>query len=282
MEILFKYESDARKFGCLLKSWNVEFSLKEVNNFRHIQYIVHLIKHTDSDILLNIFIQFILSWKKGQWAETVLKERFYYSSREEREPILEMFYDLSEGNRSQSDVILPTFDEQAFLTSVFYDFLHTSKTISFDSFVMFRMKPYLDYIYEFTALSIDEYKMEQEYQVFVDLMRKKAAEATVQTPLIHLLHKDGELTMYDWNFRPVDEKLLMDKVESQWMKMTNIPVKPFPVLLLVSLSPLQIYYYSETGYDQLGHTLTNIFQERTAIFPVSRFYEERRQVMDPA
>lgn len=58
--------------------------------------------------------------------------------------------------------------------------------ISFDSFSKFRLKELQERLLQIVDLAIDEYKMEQEYQMFIHMLREYLASREQKMKAIHL------------------------------------------------------------------------------------------------
>ena len=61
------------------------------------------------------------------------------------------------------------------------------------------MRPYLQLLEGYVEIAIDEYKMEQEYQMFVQMLRDFLINREPKMDILHLLF-DEEITFYNEQF----------------------------------------------------------------------------------
>lgn len=71
------------------------------------------------------------------------------------------------------------------------------------SFQTFRLGNYYEQLREYVEAAIDEYKMEQEYQNFIQTLRDYVTSNTPRMEKVHIVH-DGTFTL--WELRYVSER----------------------------------------------------------------------------
>ena len=202
-----------------------------------------------------------------QWIKQILTTKYYYQDKDEIEEITAIAKSIGEGNIEE----LPGADR--YTNRV--DLLHRSTfscieqggTILFDSYLRFRTGPYRALLTELIGEAIDEYKLEQEYQNFIEALRLllKSREALLEKVVLVF---DGSYCLYDMSGH---------KLNGMHETLDNIPnglsleeIDAEIILPLLILAPKEIYLYTEDSEEGLAQTIRNVFEERLCFFPLSR------------
>ena len=77
------------------------------------------------------------------------------------------------------------------------------RLFSFDSFVTFRLRPFINELRKYVELSLDEYRMEQEYQMFIQILREFLNDREPKLEQLHLLFANDEITFFDQEFSEI-------------------------------------------------------------------------------
>ena len=116
-------------------------------------------------------IHFIIIKKRNDWVKDILSELYFYKEEEEQENVLEIVCGMFKGERKELTSIVGEVDEKGIIKKAVSSLSRQEDPISFDSFIKFRLKHYFKCLRGYIDMAIDEYKMEQEYQVFVQMLR---------------------------------------------------------------------------------------------------------------
>jgi putative sporulation protein YtxC len=148
-------------------------------------------------------------------------------------------------------------------------------SLSFDSFIKFRLRSYLSVLENYIELSIDEYKMEQEYQMFVQTLREFLRHQEPKMEVLHLIF-DEEITFYNTDFEEIKRSELTKMIDRKLLFNHPMYVDSASIAPLLSIAPTTIYLYSETPDEPLVRTIKSIFEERVSI----RSFREIQEMMD--
>jgi putative sporulation protein YtxC len=220
--------------------------------------------------------EFIALKKRDEWFREILSERFLYHDSNEQEQILEIIYSVLEGNREDLAAFLNGPDEKHFVLEALSEFFTGSISFSFDSFVTFRLKPFFDRLHSYVEVAIDEYKLEQEYQIFVQTLRDFLAGRTAQKPLIHLIVGDGTF-FYDEHVRQIKRSELIRSIDRKLLGNHPVYVDSVTIAPLLSIAPSAIRLYTDQPEQPLVRTICNIFEERVKISPLHSFHQKNNQ-----
>ncbi|MGJ7920464.1 putative sporulation protein YtxC [Neobacillus sp. LXY-4] len=228
------------------------------------------------DEIKQLFYQFIIHNKCDDWFRTIITEQFYYSDEEEIQQILEIIHSILEGERKELAFFLKDSEEKTILKHAINHVLKRNISFSFDSFVKFRLREFCARLEKYVELSIDEYKMEQEYQMFIHTLRNFIS---ARAPLVKSLHilVDDDVMFFNEQFVEIKRIELTKMIDRKLLFNHPVYVDSTTIAPLLSIAPESIYLYSKEPEQPLIRTIRNIFEERVLIDSLSVFKERRHQ-----
>jgi putative sporulation protein YtxC len=265
-EIIFQSRMDAEKFyNHLLQCLNDKTENILLLEDRHIVKITA--ESMSTNVFTNVknaFYEFIIKIKREDWFRGILKDHYYYRDPEEQQHILEIIYSILEGQRQDLAAFLKESTEEPKVWEAINHIFLENVSLSFDSFLKFRLRSYLQMLEGYVEISIDEYKMEQEYQMFVQMLREFIANREPKMNILHLLF-DEEITFYNENFVEIKRGELARMIDRKLLVNHPVYVDSASIAPLLSLAPTTIFLYTKNPDEPLVRTIKNIFEERVTI-----------------
>jgi putative sporulation protein YtxC len=275
-EIIFQSKDDAEKcYHHLLKSLKLTIS-QEIILLVEEQHIIKIAedKRTE-DFLEDIkraFYVFITEIKRNDWFKQILIENYFFHEPEEQNQIMEILYSILEGERKDLTIFLKEKNEEMRTKDAVKQIFLDHSSFSFDSFVKFRLRPYLLELESFVKVAIDEYKMEQEYQMFVYTLREFLFERDPKMEVLHLL-LDEEITFYNEGLEEIKRGELSRMIDRKLLVNHPVYVDSASIAPLLSIAPTTIFLYTKDPEEALVRTIKNIFEERVSILPYHVIHE---------
>ncbi|MBN8200800.1 putative sporulation protein YtxC [Bacillus sp. NTK034] len=276
IEIIFQSSTDARNFYEHLYEQLQSFCQCD-NNILHFedQHIVRVSADNSSDVLntvKEVFFQFIVSQKQDDWFKRILMEHYYYEDEGEQQQILEIIHSILEGNREDLAAFVSGLDVKESLKSAIDQLFQNNISFSFDSFVKFRMRPLMNEMTKYVEVSIDEYKMEQEYQMFIHTLRDFLGGKEPKINTIHVLMGES-VYFYDGQLCEIKRGELLRMIDRKLLSNHPVYVDSVTIAPLLSIAPSAIYLYSDDFDQPLVRTIRNIFEERLELRSIEDFYK---------
>ncbi|ETI68527.1 putative sporulation protein YtxC [Neobacillus vireti] len=279
-EIIFRSKQEAQRFYNHLLKY---LSLNPDNQNILLLEDRHIVKILDGGISIEMFdwiktafYDFITNVKRDDWFREILKEQFYYEDLEEQQQIIEIIYSVFDGQRKDLAVFIKeTSIEPDYIMAAIDHIFHDDISFSFDSFLKFRLRPYLQNLESYVEIAIDEYKMEQEYQMFVQMLREFLANREPKMEILHLLF-DEEITFYNELFVEIKRGELARMIDRKLLVNHPVYVDSVSIAPLLSLAPTSIYIYTKDPDEPLVRTIKNIFEERVNIKTFAALREQRK------
>lgn len=161
---------------------------------------------------------------------------------------------------------------EACLKDAIAEMLKEDVSFSFDSFVTFRLQRFMELLKNYIEISIDEYKLEQEYQVFIHTLRDFLSKRSPKKQTIHLL-VDLEIQFYDEKYQEITQQDLLMIIDKKLFTHSSVYIDPFSIGPLLSLAPNKVYLYTEDREQPIVRTIVNIFEERVHILEKEDFFQ---------
>ncbi|MFJ7727180.1 putative sporulation protein YtxC [Neobacillus sp. NPDC097160] len=285
-EIIFQSKLDAQRFYNHLLKELPYHSKKETILLLEDQHIVRILDGIISfdvfELLKTAFYDFITNTKRNDWFREILKNHYYYEDLEEQQQIMEIIYSVIEGQREDLAVFLKeTSVELDMIKSAIDHVFQDPISFSFDSFLKFRLRPYIQLLESYVEIAIDEYKMEQEYQMFVQMLRDFLTNREPKMDILHLL-LDEEITFYNEQFAEIKRGELTRMIDRKLLVNHPVYVDSASIAPLLSLAPTSIFIYTNNPDEPLVRTIKNIFEERVTIktFAALREMKKSAEVHD--
>ncbi|WP_442595387.1 putative sporulation protein YtxC [Neobacillus sp. D3-1R] len=279
VEIIFQNKEDARKlYSKLEKQTELSDKVFLFEEKQAIKINVHLLEEPIQNNVIDIFYEFILITKRDDWFRKILAEQFYYDDVDEQQAILDIIYSIIDGENKELAELIVDGQEKKLLKMAVMDLLQdTNIAFSFEAFVKFRLREFLEKLLKYVELSIDEYKMEQEYQMFIHTLREFLNKRHEKVKYLHLVY-DEEPTFFNDEFEEIKRAELTKMIDRKLLSNHPVYVDSVTIAPLLSIAPRTIYLYAKNPDDPLVRTIRNIFEERVILKSIEQFYEA--QIVD--
>lgn len=264
-EIIFRSRMDAKRFyDHLLKCLRYNPSNQDILLLED----RHIVEISGSRVgfgaVKDAFYEFIIKIKRDDWFRAILQEKYFFEDLEEQQHIMEIIYSVLEGQREDLAVLIKENREEPQIREAVEEIFQDHVSFSFDSFLKFRLRPYLKMLESYVEISIDEYKMEQEYQMFIQTLRDFLASREPKMDTLHLLF-DEEITFFDEKFEEIKRGELMRMIDRKLLFNHPVYVDSASIAPLLSIAPKSIHLYTKNPEEPLVRTIKNIFEERVMI-----------------
>lgn len=224
-------------------------------------------QHVIQPMISQVFASYIIDTYELTWVRDILREMFCYEDEEEIEAIMSLFCSITEGKRDDLPNVKRLPSRKRLIEDAVHILLEDSfkkeLSFSFDSFLKFRMKNYRECLLTYVEMAIDEYKLEQDYQNFIDNLRSFLIRKRPLIDLIHVVYTDRP-KFYDESFRMICEEQILSAMK-QTAFLQHSLIEPTVLKPLLTFAPKKIVLFTDHDITGLFYTLKNIFQERLTI-----------------
>lgn len=236
---------------------NITFDRNEVT----FQYVIQ-------PMLSRVFADYILATFERTWLHEILTDTFYYEDEDEMTAIVSLFYLIMNGKRADLPNAKSIPSRQGLIedavNSLLEDSFKKELSFSFDSFLKFRMKEYRECIATYIEMAIDEYKLEQDYQSFIENLRSFLVRKKPMMSVLHIVYTNKPV-FYDERFRLIHEEQITKAMNNTSFFSHQSLMEPTLLQPLLTFAPKEVILYADNDVTGLLYTLKNIFQERLSI-----------------
>ncbi|MDQ0157255.1 putative sporulation protein YtxC [Robertmurraya andreesenii] len=221
------------------------------------------------------FLQFIIKIKLNDWFRMILSEQYYYEDEDEQQQILDIIQSILEGNREDLESLIHHMNVNEQMEKAISQLFDEQRSFSFDSFVRFRMRPFMQQLEKYVEISIDEYKLEQEYQMFIQTLRQFLSGREPKIHQLHLLMEEG-VAFFDGEFQEIPRAELVRMIDRRLISNHPVYIDSVTIAPLLSIAPSSIYLYTDDREQPLARTIQNIFEERVKFLSLKDFVDVKK------
>ncbi|HZG60782.1 MAG TPA: putative sporulation protein YtxC [Anoxybacillus sp.] len=282
IKIYFEQTNDAEKLFAVLKAYKNEPSLCFTYDGDK-RITIHIDKKAMEmiqTIVIPAMTNFITRFIEDRLLLSIIFHDFHYKNVEEQQQILQLAHSFIDGERyDYRNGKQQTESREAFIKQALTEFLSDDISFSFESFLYFRLRKYKERLLHYVELAIDEYKLEQEYQNFIQTLRDCLVSRPAKLSIIHLLHKESTFTFYDEYFCEISAKELRKLIDRTLIINQPMYIDSSVLAPLVSIAPKTIYLYTGNSDDGMVQTIQNIFQERLKLCDIDFFSKVNKLIV---
>ncbi len=226
--------------------------------------------------VIELLFSFFSSYHLERKVREIIQNRYFFQDEDEVEHIAEMAMLMWEGEvvyHGAND--LPQQLRER-VSHLFREIVTEQIPFSFQSLWNFRMRAIQDDFVTLVGIAIDEYKLEQDYQEFIFLLR---GLLEVRRPLleeVHLVYND-EFFFYNQHFQLITKRNLANAIDRKLMAENPMFIDSHTIAPLVSMAPRKIFIYAEDEEIRIIRTLKKIFEERIIIAHPNSFAERVKE-----
>ncbi|WP_461201321.1 putative sporulation protein YtxC [Anoxybacillus sp. TBDG-1] len=260
--IVFQDRQDAQRlFAELSKApqpyGKLLYDDKTITVFFHESNVAHM-----RALFIPIFTSCIIQAFEARWILSIISRTFFYENEEEQQQILQLAYSFIDGERHDYRLGKQmNISREQLIAQSLHECLHEG-VFSFESLMTFRLKPYYDRLMHYVELAIDEYKLEQEYQAFIHMLREVVASRLPQMSVVHLLYENETFQFFDDHLFYMSPQQLKQLIDRRLMVSQPMYIDTSVLAPLVSMAPEKIYMYTDVTDVGMIQTIQNVFQER--------------------
>ncbi|MFC7371339.1 sporulation protein YtxC [Fictibacillus iocasae] len=147
----------------------------------------------------------------------------------------------------------------------------------FEAVIMFRLKQYDTILRSYAECAIDEYKMELEYQMFIDHIRRCVERQRTYEKHVTVVY-NGDFLLLDSMMQPFSKGQISELYEKSLLITKEIDLDERVLGPLVALAPERITVYTEHFDHALLHTIQNIFEEKMSLQHLSCLPKKKKRI----
>src|SRR5699024_9861930 len=125
------------------------------------------------------------------------------------------------------------------LRATFLMHIRNAKKVEFTSIVQSGMKPFKEELIDYVGLAIDEFKREEEYQAFINMLREYVTKKETEVPIVHVVHGESFI-FYDSDGREWSVHQLRALMKKTPLYLLGFPVEEWNLAPFIAMAPEKI------------------------------------------
>ncbi|WP_226036553.1 sporulation protein YtxC [Aquibacillus saliphilus] len=207
--------------------------------------------------------------REMNWIKYTIKHCFYYQNKEEILRIIELTQSIIVGGNSNFSEIAKNNKPRTVLLNLFETYSN-ELIIHFDSIINFRFQSYRNDLIDVVGLAIDEFKREEEYQTFVESLRKFIMIKEPKYSTVHVT-QGHDFTFYRSDGSPFSTLELKTIINGAPLYIVGLDEEELNLTPLLAMIPEEIIIYGNHPSEAKTLTIINIFQEKVKFKPLKSF-----------
>ena len=234
------------------EGFNVELKEKPTGNYKYLSCYIKDPSDINSNkdfrsifsyYVADVISDLILGYWEGYIIKKIILESYYYLGEEERTTILN--YTLGLTNNTGEFINENDFQRlgrKTVILNKLLEYLKHNDRINIDGFIRFRLKDYMEELYDLVEKAVDEFMMEREYKEFIQLLRYFL---DIQEPRLELVHvivlHSGVFKLLDESRKAINSEYLegyvVDLIDSE------INYEDLLISALISIAPQKVIFH---------------------------------------
>ncbi len=222
----------------------------------------------------------IMEKKRNEICKKILQEDYFYHDPNEQEQIIQMLQSILTGKRKDLYIETDFVQLQEKVDDAIIEVLQLNTSFSFDAFLTFRLRFYVEKFPTLLETAIDEYKLEQEYQMFIHFLRGFLTGRKSQMDCVYIINEE-DFIFLDEKKQQMKRSDLNRRIDRKLISNHPIYVDSTTIAPLISLAPKQIFLYTNNPDQGIIQTLKNVFEEKLIVLPLQSIAELKKMIKNP-
>jgi putative sporulation protein YtxC len=234
--------------------------------------ILELHIHEHKELILDVLTEFTRDKVEDICLKEMIEHAFFYSDTAEQKEIFSISKSIILGEIEGIPEV-KTLPNLNVLIRCQWQSILLDKTnfLEFEAFLKFRLRDYLATLLKIVECAIDEYKLELEYQLFIEQLRTcLSKQKSIKKNDIIIIFDYENVVIFDEHQNQLS-KTELKNFHDKALNLTNA-VNLDERLLgpLIGLTPSSAQIYAYDIDHPLLQTVKNIFQEKVTITPIEK------------
>ena len=238
---------------------NIYFSCKKFKIYENI--IIHFKGKDEKKFLkdLSLLLSHLVIdvFEKKIIKQIIANEFFYFDKIEQQEIDKTTIKDLYDDKES----VYPITKCFSLLCNNFYTYLNTNKSIVLNGFIRFRIKNYIEIIFEQIDKSVTKFLIDKEYNEFITLLKIYINTEKSNCDIVHLIYSNSKSILLDKNKNVIKSNENM--FNAKYLSDISFSSSDYALNTLLTLLPQKLYLHIiNHKEDEFLNTLKLIFENR--------------------
>lgn len=272
LNIYFQSDKEVIHFCESLFSYHKQINLKWKTHKdwgNHLQFDRDVVHQETIKAMARAMVDVFINYQLSNEIKKIVMEKYYFKSNDEIDHLLELTYVILKDEKRQSQIKSRT-RPIPLLLSLFVENIIHSDTVHYQSIINFRLNKFKKELIAYIGLAIDEFKLEEDHQEFVEVLRNYIANKKPTYHDIHVL-QGKDFSFFRSNGKPFSTLELRNIMLQEPLYVVGLDVNELNLAPLIAIAPRKIHIYGDDPSEPKTLTVINVFQERVVFKAYSQF-----------
>lgn len=235
----------------------------------HLQFDDEVITQETIEAMAKAMVDVFINFQLSDEIKEIIMEDYYYKNDDEINHILELTYQILKDqqrpvNKKSRTRPIP------FLLTLFMGNISSSSTVYYQSMIRFQLNTFKGLLKDDIGLAIDEFKLEEDHQEFVEVLRSYIVKKEPVYGEVHVL-QGSNFSFYRSNGKHFTTMELRHMMYQEPLYIVGLDSDELNLAPLIAIAPEKVFIYGDNPSDPKTLTIINVFQERVIFQPASHF-----------
>lgn len=206
--------------------------------------------------------EYICDVDEPQMIRRIISRDYHYRNPEESKEIQRYAYYLLEDSDAEAEE--PHLRRKDRMAKQISYYLLKNRFLAVDGYFLFRMKRYQQVLAKLVEHAVDEYRLDQEYQEFIQLLKYFVTVQRPKVSLVHVFHtQKRQFHLLSADGTPLQIKEADDSIQE--MMDPGMSQEDRIVSNLLTASPERVVLHTGYPEENVIRTLLQIFEDRIVV-----------------
>lgn len=272
LNIYFQSDKEVIHFCESLFSYHKQINLKWKTHKdwgNHLQFDRDIVNNETMKAMARAMVDVFINHQLSNEIKKIIMENYYFKSNDEIDQILELTYVILKDGQRQPHKKNST-RPMPLLLSLFIENMMNTETVHYQSIIKFRINAFKEQLIECIGLAIDEFKLEEDHQEFVEVLRNYISNKKSTYHEVHVL-QGSNFTFFRSNGKPFSTLELRNIMLQEPLYVVGLDINELNLAPLIAIAPKKIHIYGDDPSEPKTLTIINVFQERVVFEAYRQF-----------
>ncbi|WP_181349790.1 sporulation protein YtxC [Thalassobacillus sp. CUG 92003] len=249
------------------KSPGVQINWKGTSHFGNEITLLGTSDNNVEVVIKEILIDMLYMFRMNNWNRDIVEHTYYFHDEHEIRRLLEIREEFD--TDPPRGVRLPAIrsDMGAYIQT----FIENADVIHFQELASRCFRAVKSSLEDYIGCTIDEYKREEDYQLWLDSLRLYINQGQTEIEELMLYHRHRKFTYYHQNGLKLSQTDVQEQLKHHPLVMLNEGYYDWQMTPALAFAPRKLTIYTDDRGDAKIQTLANIFQEKARYQSIQQF-----------
>lgn len=213
-----------------------------------------------------ILTEYIISFEEEVLLKSLINLDYAFLTSSEKLNVLNTSIKLIKNHDNDFLRMLILLKRRFLIKQNILEYLSENNYLNLSGFIQFRLSSYKKMLFELIQKVVDDYKLQKEYNEFIDMLKCFVESQKNRSPKLHVIFEEnGEYLILDEKNKNITKNCFEEFIETK--EKNNLNNEDVLISSLITLAPrkLLLHFESENYNKKIVNTIEQIFENKVSI-----------------